>query len=223
MVLRSAPRYRRRSAALLSQADRAIAPSDDIARRFRRYVPSARYQVRPFEPPVGGAAPPSPASRPGQICVVGAINHQKGYGVLLDCARDAAIGGLPLRFTVVGHTSDDEALIEAGAFVTGPFEDPERDGLVRRQRGSAGFLPSIWPEPWCYALTGLFEAGLPTLCFDIGAQADRMRRAGGSVLPLGSSARDINRELMKLSRLTVASNLPVLEHSLRKIDQLTHE
>lgn len=191
---------RRRSAALLSQARLVRAPSADIARRFRRHMPGTAVAVRPWE-----AAKPSPArttrfSACAHVCVVGALNDHKGFGILLDCARDAAIQGLPIRFTVVGHTIDDAALIGAGAFVTGPYLDAERESLIARQQATVGFLPSIWPEPWCYSLTGLLDAGLPTLCFDVGAQADRVRAVGGSILPLGTPAHAINQRILKLHR-----------------------
>ncbi len=153
---------------------------------------------------------------------MGALNEHKGFQILLDCARDAAIRGLPIRFTVVGHTIDDAALIGAGVFVTGPYLDAERDGLIARQHATIGFLPSIWPEPWCYSLTGLLKAGLPTLCFDVGAQAERVRAAGGSVLPLGVSPREINRQILEHHRLTMMKPAALLPR-LRQDKPFWHE
>ena len=199
---------RRRSADLLSRAALVRAPSADIARRFRRHVPGVTITTRPWETTRPNPRRTGPAPEHAHVCVVGALNEHKGFRVLLDCARDAAVQGLPIRFTVVGHTIDDAALIGAGAFVTGPYQDAERDGLIARQRATVGFMPSIWPEPWCYSLTGLLDAGLPTVCFDIGAQAERVRAAGGSVLPLGIPAPEINCHI--LDRHRHAAGAPAL-------------
>lgn len=192
---------RQHSAALLEGADHVWAPSSDVVQRFRRHLPSASYARRSWERVRWPSGPlPTSVQDLVTVCVVGAITEAKGFGVLLACARDAIIGRLKLRFVVVGHTVDDASLLEAGCFVTGPYEEEERAGLIERQRASVGFLPSIWPEPWCYSLTALLAPGLPTACFDIGAQADRVRQAGGMVLPLGAHERHINEHLLKLAR-----------------------
>ncbi len=199
---------RRRSADLLSKAALVRAPSADVAQRFRQHMPDLAITTRPWETTRSSPPRRGPPQDHAHVCVVGALNEHKGFGVLLGCARDAAIHGLPIRFTVVGHTIDDAALIGAGAFVTGPYQDAERDALIARQQATVGFMPSIWPEPWCYSLTGLLDAGLPTLCFDIGAQAERVRAAGGTVLPLGLSAPEINRHILSMS--TVSASAPVV-------------
>ena len=194
---------RRQSSELLSHAQRVLAPSADIAVRFRHHFPDLAITVRPWEARRTRAKPASASHDHVHVCVVGALNHHKGFDVLLECARDAAVRALPIRFTVVGHTSDDNSLIEAGVFVTGPYTESERADLIARQQADVGFLPSIWPEPWCYSLTGLLEAALPTLCFDIGAQSARVRSANGHVLPLETPAPDINQQILKLHHLTM--------------------
>jgi hypothetical protein len=63
---------------------------------------------------------------------------------------------------------------------------------VAAQRGAIGFLPSLYPEPWCYALGVLQRAGLPLAAFDLGAQSMRVRKAEGTLLPLGMTSGQIN-------------------------------
>lgn len=49
-----------------------------------------------------------------------------------------------------------------------------------------GLIPSIAPETWCYALGQVWRSGLEAVCFDLGAQAERVRRsATGLAVPLG--------------------------------------
>ncbi len=204
-----------RSAGELRRARRVIAPSEDAAFRIRRHFPTVRPEVLPWEDDASIAAPPVPvlaraAIRPGtrrRVLVPGAIGTEKGYDVLIACARDAYARDLPLEFVVVGYTSDDERLLATErAFVTGGYRDTEADALMRAQGATLAFLPSIWPETWSYTLTEAWRAGLRVVAFDIGAPASRIRRTGwGWLLPLGLPAASINNALVGTAPLAVAA------------------
>jgi GT2 family glycosyltransferase/glycosyltransferase involved in cell wall biosynthesis len=193
---------RTRSAVELGAARRVIAPSHDTARRIRRHFPAADVVVAAWEPP-----PPitrTVVEQPigGRICVVGAIAADKGYTVLLGCARDAAERGLPIEFVVVGYSDDDERLLATGrVFLTGPYIDAEAVSLIRAQRACFAFLPSVWPETWSYALSEAWAAGLDVAAFDLGAPAERIRATGrGWLLPLGLSPPALNARLLSVLR-----------------------
>jgi len=190
-----------RSAAELAAAELVIAPSADAATRIRRHFPAVRPVVRPWED--DAILPPPDAAAPGaarHVCVIGAIGLEKGYDVLLACARDARRRGLPIRFTVVGYTSDDERLMSAGpVFVTGEYRDAEAVALIRAQAADLSFLPSVWPETWCFALSRAWQAGLQVAAFDLGAPAERLRATGrGWLLPLGLPPAAVNDALLRL-------------------------
>ena len=183
-----------RSAALLAASRHVVTPAVDVAKRIRRHFPAVHATVSAWEDDAL-IAPPEPFSRPVRhICVVGAIGVEKGYDVLLGCVRDAAARGLQLRFTVVGHTDDDERLFAAGPVaITGRYKEADADLLVREQKADVAFLPSIWPETWCFALSLAWRAGLQAVAFDLGAPAERIRRTGwGQLLPLGMSPAALN-------------------------------
>ena len=193
---------RARSHALLRAARRVIAPSEDTARRIARYFPEIAAVVRPWEVEPTAAAMrrgEPPAGERLRVCVVGGITEDKGYDVILRCARDAARRALPLDFLVVGHTIDDARLLDTGAaFVTGQYEEAELAELIDARKAGLGFVPSQCPESWCYALTALWRAGLHVTAFDLGAQAERIRRTGrGLLLPLGLAAERINDALLR--------------------------
>ncbi len=172
---------RARSARVLRAARRVVAPSADAATRIARHFPRTQPEVVPHEDDAALAAVPLSLRRalPCRVAVVGAIGIPKGYDVLLACARDAASRSLPLSFVVVGHTIDDGRLLETGrVFVTGPYAPDEAEALIRRQEAAIAFIPSIWPETWCFTLTEAWRAGLRAVAFDIGAQAERVRATG---------------------------------------------
>ncbi len=172
------------------------------ANRMRRYVPEARYAVSPAEPvalPTHLPFPPRAAGEALRLVVPGAIGAVKGYDVLLACAADAKRRSLPLRFQVLGYSMDDDALAATGRVdIIGQYEEDEVPALLAQLRPHAAFLPSVWPETWCYALTHVITAGLFVAAFDLGAQAERLRAAGrGLLLPPLLDAGAINDALLR--------------------------
>ena len=194
---------RAHSSRLLAEAERVSVACEDVAARIRRQFPGIQPEIVPWEDeaPDGITPLPRPTRAAGSdvhVVVVGAIGVEKGYDVLLFCARDAARRELPLRFTVVGHTIDDDRLITTGrVFVTGYFEETEGLVLVQDQQATIGFVPSVCPETWCYALSLLWRAGLPVMAFGLGAQGYRIERSGaGWLVPVGISVSKINDALV---------------------------
>jgi GT2 family glycosyltransferase len=197
----SAADLRKRSAGVMRKASRVVVPSSDVAQRMRRHFPRLRAEVVGWEDDDRlPAAQPVAVAGGRRVCVIGAIGIEKGYEVLLSCARDAACRGLDLEFVLVGKSCDDDRLNATGrVWVTGPYEPHEAVALIRHQQASLAWLPSIWPETWCYTLTEAWQAGLDVLAFDIGAPAERIRRTGrGWVCPLGISATALNDRLLAL-------------------------
>jgi GT2 family glycosyltransferase/glycosyltransferase involved in cell wall biosynthesis len=202
---------RARSAAEFRAARRVVVPSADMATRMRRHFPLLRPEIRALEDDAATAPPPPMrAGRPRIICVIGAIGVEKGFDVLLACARDAAARNLPLIFRLVGHSTDDSRLIATGrVFVTGRYGEAEAEALIRSQAAHLAFLPSIWPETWGFTLGLAWRAGLHAAVFDVGAMAARVRETGrGRVLPLGLPPGAINNVLL-------ASGIPPLPHPAR--------
>jgi glycosyltransferase involved in cell wall biosynthesis len=214
---------RARSAAQLRAARQVIAPSRDAARRIQRHFPGIRPVVTPWED--DAALPPArPPRAIRRVAVIGAIGVEKGYEVLLACARDAAARDLPLEFVVVGHTIDDAKLIGTGrVFVTGAYVESEAVELIRAQDADIAFIPSIWPETWCYTLSHAWRAGLDAAAFDIGAQAERIRDTGrGWLLPLGLQAAAVNNAFVTGARLVsnqTSSHHPVRSHAGRGLSR----
>jgi glycosyltransferase involved in cell wall biosynthesis len=191
---------RARSAADLAASRRVVVPSADAAARLRRHFPAVAPQIEPLEDDAAMPAErplPAPAGRL-RVAVIGGIGTEKGYDVLLACARNAAQRRLKLDFIVVGHTPDDARLIETGqVFVTGPYRESDAMALIRGQDVRLAWQPSIWPETWCFTLGLAWRAGLRVAAFDIGALAERIRRTGrGWLMPLGLAAPAINSALL---------------------------
>jgi GT2 family glycosyltransferase/glycosyltransferase involved in cell wall biosynthesis len=187
-----------RSAAEFAAARRIIAPSPDAARRLARHFPKLRAEVTPWEDDEYPVKLTRPKTGARNIVIVGGIGPAKGYDILLDCARDAVRRRLALKFMIAGPSADDAPLLDTGLiFITGPYQEGEAEPLIKSLNADLAFLPSIWPETWCFALSEAWRAGLYTLAFDLGAQADRIRATNrGAVLPLGLPVPRINDALL---------------------------
>jgi GT2 family glycosyltransferase/glycosyltransferase involved in cell wall biosynthesis len=192
---------------LFRAARLVVVGTHDVATRIVRYMPRVSPAVRGWEIVPERAPPSRRPSRATQdaathIAIVGGIGPEKGYPVLLACARDAQRRDLPLRFTVIGHTVDDARLFDTGrVFITGPFREGEAATLLREAAPDAGLLPSLWPETWCYALSALLEADLPVTAFALGAQAERLRTCStATLLPPGTPPAQINDRLLAVAR-----------------------
>ncbi len=195
--------WRARAATFLQAARQVAAPSADAAIRMRRQFPGLSVQIAPHEPAPSAARRRLP-ERNARVkgCVIGGIGVAKGYDVLRDAAADAANRALPLEFSVVGLTDDDAELISTGrVFVTGPYAPEEAVALIEAQRADLALIPSVVPETWCYALSEAWRAGLDAVAFDLGAQAERIRRSGrGWIVPLGLSPAGLNDALLAIGR-----------------------
>ncbi len=198
-----------RSTAVLGAARRVVAPGADVASRLQRHFPRLRAEMMPWEDDSAISPPPGPRAV-RRICVIGGIGVEKGYEVLLACLRDATKRRLNLHFTLVGHSSDDDRLLAAGPIsITGRYDPDEAESLIRAQAADIAFLPSIWPETWCFTLGHAWRAGLHTLVFDLGTPAERVRRSGwGWVLPLGLPPAAVNDWLVRLDGVKKQSAVP---------------
>jgi GT2 family glycosyltransferase len=198
----SVPALRARSDRWLRGARRVVAPSPDTAARLRRHFNDLNVQVRPHAAPVVPLPllPRTSQRRGTRVALVGAIGDHKGYKVLLACARDARARRLPLEFVVIGYTRNDAPLIATGkVFITGRYSEAEAPHLLQREQPNVVWLPSVWPETWCYTLDYALAAGLPVVAFDLGAIAERLRdRGSGLLMPLGLAPRQINQRLLQL-------------------------
>ncbi|WP_256888390.1 glycosyltransferase [Acidomonas methanolica] len=190
----------RRSAREFAAARRVMAPSGDAVRRLQRHFPALSVETVPLEDDAARRVTrraPGPGRRIG---IVGGIGVEKGFDVVLDLARDARARDLPVEFVLIGHTPDDEALMATGrVWVTGEYRSDEIGRLIAGAELDLGLIPSICPETWCFALGDLWHAGVPAVVFDLGAQAERVRRTGlGWVVPPSLPAAMFNNLLLSL-------------------------
>ena len=69
-----------------------------------------------------------------------------------------------------------------------PIGKAKRPPCSPKHQPDLAFLPSIWPETWCFTLSEAWAAGLYAVVFDLGAQAERMRASRPRPVPAAGPA-----------------------------------
>jgi glycosyltransferase involved in cell wall biosynthesis len=200
-VTTSIENWRLRYAKYLGRARRIFVPSDDVRDRLERYFPEMSFLLRPHPETLPDLQSLASTVVPGErvrVAVVGTLTAIKGSETVRECAVDAIRRGLNLEFHVIGST-DSDALFGRipNVRIWGRYRPHQVYARLAAARCHVAFLPSLWPETYMYTLSAVMASGLYTICFDLGAQAARLRRWGwGEVLPLAASHEAINDRLM---------------------------
>jgi GT2 family glycosyltransferase/glycosyltransferase involved in cell wall biosynthesis len=157
------------------------APSKASADIFRRFFPAANVTVVPHleDWPVLPNVRPRKPDGLLRVTLIGAIGSHKGSNLLNALAHDSRDRNLGIDYSVVGYTDIDEALETIGVEITGSYTTNEEAFIeLERIQPDLIFIPSVWPETYCYTLSIAMKTGVPTVVFDLGAQAERIREAG---------------------------------------------
>ena len=188
--LRTDPRWIARCAPVLREAAAVIVPSDFLAGLVEEWYPGVHPVV--IANGIGAAAATMlPSLAPGPswprnaraFAVVGALGPHKGSDTLLRVANALTSPGIV--GVVIGYT---EAQLTSGwvvpgrLYVHGRYVPDELPGLLAGYRARIAYFPNVIPESFSYALSEVWQAGMPALVPAIGALGDRVRAAGAGWL-----------------------------------------
>jgi FkbM family methyltransferase len=171
----------------LTGARFVFVPSADVASRMKRYFPDATFTVRPHmtKMPSDGIDQQRPL-RDRRVAIIGAIGPHKGAKLIQQCAEHALAHQIPVRFIIIGYTSQDSELRALpNVTITGPYVEHKLPELLAEYMPDIAWFSSVLPETFSYTLSSAIEADLFPVTFDIGAPAERLRKIGwGGIMPL---------------------------------------
>ncbi|WND03192.1 glycosyltransferase [Temperatibacter marinus] len=124
-------------------------------------------------------------SKSKRVAFIGAIGSHKGKHFIDSLTTYADFAKKAINFQLIGYIGGTK--ISANNFVeTGEYKSEEECvEHLRRYNPDYIFFPSIWPETYNYTLSIAFKMNIPPIVFDIGAPAERVRKANfGHVLPV---------------------------------------
>ena len=111
------------------------------------------------------------------VGIIGNINIAKGAEVVLNLhnyLESNKTKGVKLH--IFGRLITDEPLKEDEWLkIYGPYKKEELPNIIKNHEINVIFIPSIWPETFCYTAEEGMKMGLPVAVFDLGAPAERVK------------------------------------------------
>lgn len=188
---------------LINQADKILAFSQASAtllkKAFPDYFDPDVLQVHPHEVTyLRGQTIEVESFDPLVIGIVGQIGLHKGAEVVRGLAAEIRRQNGTERIAVIGtlETNADKSIVSE----TGPYRHDNLAEEIRRSGANLMFLPSIWPETFSYVAQEIIELGLPIVCFDLGAPAERIRSYPKGFLLSSHNPTELLQELRKFSQ-----------------------
>jgi glycosyltransferase involved in cell wall biosynthesis len=156
----------------LSAAERVIAPTHDVARRFELAYPGLVVQVWPH--------PEATLARPARrikVLLLGGLSRMKGEAVLAEVTQFVAAHDLGLDFILLGHTSQPLATWPAVPLhLRGSYpDDTHLLALIEQERADVVWFPAQVPETYSFTLSVAMASGLSIVASDLGAFPERLR------------------------------------------------
>lgn len=164
---------------LLTDAERIIAPSFDVARRLNANIPGLNIIVAAHPEKHVAQSPihiESINTYVGlRIAVLGQLTPYKGFEVVRKCAKLTEKNSYPLSFYLIGQPLDNaESLARAGVIISGPYNDHDLQARIQERNPHIIWFPALWPETFSYTLSAGLEARLPLAVPNLGAFPERV-------------------------------------------------
>ena len=183
--------WREECGTALKLCDRLFAPSRSVQEDYLHTFPALeeKLSVLPHgtDFAVRRSVPDGKGNPVNRVAFLGGLSPEKGSGMALEMIEAAP----DLRWYVIGAIGDD-ALAASGAKnlkKTGPYTREILPELLDRYSIDLVCIPSVWAETFCYTISEAVGCGIPVLCFDLGAQGERVRDGGfGWTVPAGGGA-----------------------------------
>ena len=168
--------WRARMRPILEGADRIIAPSRDLADRYRRVFGNLSIHVAPHW---GNPRPETyPAAlrrclpnEPLKVLCLGILSNHKGLRILEACAALARKSGAPIAFEALGAPGGDPP---PNVRMHGAYEPDEVDRRIQEIRPHLAWFPAQCPESYSHTLSEAMRNGLPILASALGSLPERL-------------------------------------------------
>jgi glycosyltransferase involved in cell wall biosynthesis len=192
---------------LLASATGVIFPSQFLLDQHRRLFSLPDLAGEVIEPGVPELAIDTGGKRHA-IAYAGSVKRHKGAHLLPDLAR--RLGDVDLHVFGGG----DEDLLRAmrrvpNIIIHGYYRSGRLPSLLARHRIGLVVVPSIVPESYGLVISEAWLAGASIAAFDLGAQAERIRRHGGGWLAqIESGAEGLAKIIQQWRAGEITTNVP---------------
>ena len=106
------------------------------------------------------------------IGLLGILTNHKGQGIVRELVKKIEKDKLDIRIILIGSSPQK---IHSPAFQeTGRYTRGSIPRLVLENDIDVFLIPSVWPETFSYTTAEIMEMGMPLMCFNLGAPAERV-------------------------------------------------
>lgn len=193
---------------LVASADEILCFSDNSRKHLLQVYPDCKEYtfVRPHKLPIKFTQKPNLTNNKYvNIAIVGSISYAKGCGVVAELVRLMEKQDKYARITVVGIM--EAAPNRPNLHITGPYQAENLPRILEENDINVCLLPSICPETFSYVAEELMALGVPLVCFDIGAPAERVAQyEKGHVVNGVTAVNALEGIRVLLERLNICSS-----------------
>ena len=127
------------------------------------------------------------------IAFVGVLSNHKGLNVVKNIIKNNP----NYNFFQIGYSEDESMRKNFKNYkYIGKYNRADLQNIIASNNIDLVCMFSIWPETYSYTITEAICSGVPILCFDIGAQGNRIKKDNlGWAIPLKSSTEDISKKI----------------------------
>ena len=159
----------------LQNCDEITAFSKDSIAHLEKAYPGISRNVKliPHQPKPLDKVEVNPHRRYLTIGLLGGLGVAKGLHIVQKMCRLIDRKRLPVRIKLIGYAG--EPMNEYKCYSqTGAYSTEDLSDLVEENQIDMIFISSVWPETFSYTTSEAISMGLPVVCFNIGAPAERV-------------------------------------------------
>ena len=124
------------------------------------------------------------------VGIIGGISSRaKGLSVIKKFLRLAS--AKKIKVSVVGKMFFWDKVYSPYINYHGPYKNEELQGIIEQRKITNILFPSIVPETFSYLISELMAMNIPIVCFNIGAQAEKVKNYNRGSICKSTSAEDI--------------------------------
>ena len=109
------------------------------------------------------------------IGILGNIGHNKGSVLIKKMTKIIDQKNLNIRFVIIGNMFERDKVESNHLSITSDYSREYVDEYIQKYNIDFFFLPSIWPETFSYTTEEIMQLDFPLVCFNLGAQAERVK------------------------------------------------
>ena len=127
------------------------------------------------------------------------ITKIKGYSILEDLLNLSSKNN-NMHFYLIGDVLNSDIMSYSNITIHGKYEHADLIGIVEKYDIDIFIIPSIWPETFSYTTEEIILMQKPIICFNLGAQAERVSKYDKGYIAEDISAEAIYEKLLEFDR-----------------------